>query len=153
MLGLLECNREFGLLDLGTLELGDAEIEAVDSGGVDVGVVDFGLGAVDPVEVSLWMADFGTLDLGLLDRLPHRELGLLPQRERVLLDCRVLGLFVEYVSSGRAHASKLKLSICESTARQKSASSLATPHSGSHCESENSGRCCRWMSSLCEFSQ
>ena len=50
----------------------------VDFGGVPFGVVDAG-------GVPFGVVDFGLFDLGLLDRLPHREVGLL-QRERVLLD-------------------------------------------------------------------
>lgn len=151
MLGLRECVREFDLLDLGVVDL-----RGVDLGGVEVGVVDFGgvsLGVVDVGGLPFGVVDFIWLDFGLLDRLPHRDTGLLPQRERVLLDFRELGLLGWYEFCGRAHASKLKPPICESTARQKSASSLAAPHSGSNCQSGKSGRLCRWILSLCDSPQ
>ena len=146
LLGLRECIREPGLLDLGVADLGVVDLRGVDLGGVDVGVVDFGgvpLGVVNFEGLPFGVVDLRVLDLGLLDRLPHREVGLLPQRERGLLDFRELGLLGWYESCGRAHASKLKPPICVSTARQKSASSLVASHSGSYCQSGKLGTCCR----------
>lgn len=95
MLGLPECICEFRLLDLGVLDLGGVEIGVVDLGGVEVGVVDFGgvpLGVVDLGGVSFGVVDLEVLAFGLPVRLPHREVGLLLQRQRVLLSCRKLGL-------------------------------------------------------------
>ena len=110
ILGLLEYIRELVLLDravldlgvaeTGVVDLGEAEIGVVDLGGVAVGVMDFGgvpFGVVDFGGVPFGVVDFGgdpfgvvvfdfeSLGFGLLDRLPHREEALLPQRERVLL--------------------------------------------------------------------
>ena len=158
ILGLREYIRELVLLDravldlgvaeTGVVDLGEAEIGVVDLGGVAVGVMDFGgvpFGVVDfggdPFGVVVF--DFESLGFGLLDRLPHREEALLPQRERVLLGRRDLCLSGEYVFCGRAHASKLNPSICESTACQNSASPFAPPRSASKCQSGKSGRCWR----------
>lgn len=127
------------------LDLGGVDTGVVDLGGVEVGVVDFGgvpLGVVELEEVPLGIVESGFLYFGLLDRLPHRVVALLPHRERVLLDCRELGLFGQYDFSGRAHASKLSPPICESTACQKAVSSLAASHSGI-CQSGKLGICCR----------
>lgn len=133
------------MLDLGVLAFGGVDVGVVDLGGVEVGVVDFGgvpLGLVNLGGVpSFGMVNFGFLELGLLDRLPHREGHLLLQRERVLLDCRELGLLGLYGFCGRAHASKLNPPICESTACQKLASSLAASLSGSNCQSGKLGIC------------
>lgn len=95
MLGLRECIRELYLLDPGVLDFGGVDVGVVDLGGVQVGVVDFGgvpLGVVDLGRDPFGSFENFLLDFGLLDRLPHREGYLLPQRERVLLGCRELGL-------------------------------------------------------------
>ena len=107
MLGLLECIRELvlldlgvvALLDLGVVDFGGVEVGVVDFGGVAFGVVDLGgvpFGVVDFGGVPFGVVDFECLLLGLPDRLPSHEVGLLAQRERDLLGCLELGFFVKY---------------------------------------------------------